>query len=115
MDFVDTFSAVAKMVTVKVLLALAASQKWFLHQLDVTNMFLNGDLFEEVYMDLPLGYKIQGSVLMVNRSMLVITCTSQFMISNKPQDSGTQSFLILSYNLDLLSLNLIIPCDVALI
>ena len=60
MDFVDTFSPVAKMVTVKVLLALVVSQQWLLHQLDVNNAFLNDDLFEEVYMDLPLRYQRQG-------------------------------------------------------
>lgn len=55
-DYVDTFSPIAKMVTIKLLLALSAKKKWFLHHLDISNAFLNGDLSEEIYMDLPPGY-----------------------------------------------------------
>lgn len=50
----------AKLVSVKVILALTASQNWLLAQLDINNAFLNGELFEEVYMYLPLGYDVQG-------------------------------------------------------
>ncbi|KAM2129542.1 hypothetical protein ACFX1R_009206 [Malus domestica] len=67
-DFHDTFSPTAKMVTVRCLLALAASRQWSLHQLDVHNAFLHGDLHEEIYMTLPPGLRRQGENLVCRLS-----------------------------------------------
>jgi hypothetical protein len=55
-DFAETFSPVVKPPTVRIILSLAAQNRWSLRQLDVSNAFLHGLLKETVFMAQPLGF-----------------------------------------------------------
>ena len=59
-DYFDTYSPVTKISTIRSLVALAAIHGLIVHQMDVKTAFLNGDLREEIYVEQPEGYVIQG-------------------------------------------------------
>ncbi|WRX19899.1 Reverse transcriptase [Theobroma cacao] len=59
-DYFDTFSLVAKLTSVRLFMSMAATYDWPLHQLDIKNAFLHGDLQEEVYMEQPPEFVTQG-------------------------------------------------------
>jgi hypothetical protein len=57
-DYNKTFAPVAIIDTVGMVLAIAAQNRWIMHQMDVKLVFLNGYLEEEVYVRQPPGYEI---------------------------------------------------------
>jgi hypothetical protein len=73
-NFHDTFSPTAKIIYVRCLLALATSCGWSLHQLDVHNAFLHGDLVEEIYMSPPPGLRRQGGTILFVAFISHYTC-----------------------------------------
>ena len=55
-DYTETFAPITKLNTIRLLLSLATNLDWPLHQFDIKNAFLNGELKEEVFMTLPPGF-----------------------------------------------------------
>ena len=56
-DYEETLNPVVRMATMRAMIALDAAKVWSLHQMDVKNAFLHGDLQEEFYLTQPQGYE----------------------------------------------------------
>ncbi|GJS18134.1 retrovirus-related pol polyprotein from transposon TNT 1-94 [Tanacetum coccineum] len=94
LDYKHTFSLVAKLAIVRVLIALATAKQWPFHQLDINNAFLHGYIDEEIYMLPPEGYvqskhdyslfvKTKGhefTTVLVYVDDMLITCNSSSAI-----------------------------------
>jgi hypothetical protein len=72
-DYEETYSLVAKMTITRIIIAMVAAKGWSLHQMDVKNDFLRGDLHEEMYMEQPLGYVDQTHPNLVCRLKKICT------------------------------------------
>lgn len=59
-DYNEVFALVARLETIRLLLALSAKEGWKVHHLDIKLAFLNGELLEEVYVTQPEGYEKKG-------------------------------------------------------
>lgn len=69
-DYFDTYAPVARITSVRVLLALAVSRRWKIHQMDVDTAFLNAELNEEVYVYPPEGTNTSsGKVWKLKRAL----------------------------------------------
>ena len=69
-DYEETFSPVVKMTSIRTLIAFAAARRWSLYQMDVKNAFLNGDLYEVVYMQPPAFSALPGPYVQTSTSFL---------------------------------------------
>jgi hypothetical protein len=58
-DYEETFSHVARYISIRTIIALAVKMKWKLHQMDVKTTFLNGVIEEEVYIEQPQGFEVE--------------------------------------------------------
>ena len=89
-DYEETFAPVARLTSVRCLIAVAAVRRWPLYQMDVKNAFLNGDLHEEVYMQPPLAIHTQAAKF--------VTFAVLFMALSKLLELGLKSLARLLLN-----------------
>lgn len=69
-DYEETYSPVVRFATIRMLLAMAAEYELYVHQLDVSTAYLNGNLEEDVYMWQPENYNDKsGCVLKLQKSL----------------------------------------------
>jgi hypothetical protein len=71
-DYEETYSPIAKMTTIRAIISMVVIKGWSLHQMDVNNVFLHGDLHEEMYMEQPPGYVDQTHLNLVCRLKKVL-------------------------------------------
>jgi cobalamin biosynthesis protein CobT len=79
LDFDETYAPVARLESIRILLAYATYHGFKLYQMDVKSAFLNGPIKEEVYVDQPPGLKIVSTLTMF------INSQRRFMGSSKPK------------------------------
>ncbi|CAA0841943.1 cysteine-rich RLK (RECEPTOR-like protein kinase) 8 [Striga hermonthica] len=84
-DFEEVFAPVARMESVRLLLAMAAAKDWRIHHLDVKSAFLNGELAETVYVKQAPGFAVKGE------EHKVLRCERHSMGCDKPRERGTPS------------------------
>jgi hypothetical protein len=60
-DYTEVFAPVARLDTIRLVIALAAQNQWNIYQLDVKSAFLHGELHEEVFIEQPQGYVHKGN------------------------------------------------------
>ena len=59
-NYFDTYSPVSRITSIRMLIAIASLNNMDIHQMDVRTTFLNGHLDQEIYMEQPEGYVVQG-------------------------------------------------------
>jgi histone deacetylase 1/2 len=101
LDYFETFSPVVKAATIRIILTVAINFQWEIRQLDVHNVFLNGELEEHVYKAQPPGYKDPQFPTKVCRLKKALY--------------GFNGSALPFYNGDLVTLGLTAPCSFILV
>ncbi|KAD4585071.1 hypothetical protein E3N88_22672 [Mikania micrantha] len=94
-DYQETFSPVSRKDSLRIVMALVAHFDLELHQMDVKTAFLNGELYEDVYMTQPEGFKPKDDILLASNSLDMLHESKRLLSSNfDMKDLGEASYVI---------------------
>ncbi|GJR34365.1 zinc finger, CCHC-type containing protein [Tanacetum coccineum] len=79
-DYFDTYALVARISTIRLLIAMASIHNLIIHQMDVKITFLNGELDEDVYMNQPQSFIMPG-----NENKVCILIKSLYGLKKAPK------------------------------
>jgi hypothetical protein len=109
LDFGETNAPVARLESIRILLAYATHHDFKLHQMDVKSAFLNGHLQEEVYVEQPPGfedpnfpnhvYKLHKALYGLKQAPIVwYECLKEFLLKNSFEIGKADSTLFIQRN-----------------
>jgi hypothetical protein len=88
LDFGETYAPIARLESIRILLAYATHHSFKLYQMDMKSAFLNGPIKEEVYVEQPPGFEDSEYLITFTNSQ------RRFMGSSKPQEHGMNAYEI---------------------
>ena len=97
-DYEETYAPVVRYTSIRLLMALGAKYDLDIDQMDVTTAFLHPDLDEEIYMELPEGYKLNGDICQLKKSIYGLKQASRAW--NKKLDKLLKDFRFKQSNFD---------------
>ncbi|KAL0338248.1 UNVERIFIED_CONTAM: Retrovirus-related Pol polyprotein from transposon TNT 1-94 [Sesamum angustifolium] len=94
-DYTETFAPVARLDTIRALIAIAANKKWKIYQMDVKSAFLNGYIDEEIYVEQPQGFIAKDDLIYTgNNEKMIQDFKEDMMKTFEMSDLGLMHFFL---------------------
>ena len=98
MNYIEVFAPVARLDTIRLILAIATRYSWNVFQLDVKSVFLHGELKEEIYVQQPNGFVKKGEEEKVYKLKKALYDLCEHTLFTKSKEGG--KILIVSLYVD---------------